>query len=196
MIRPEGSSARARAAMTAALLVLAPGGLAPQALPACSAQGSRELLSGRPSPLDSLVVPLGAGAAKICYSRPSVRGRTIFDGLVPFGKPWRTGANEPTMLHLEVQAEVAGVRLAPGRYVVTTVPGPAEWTVIFHTTEAQDPARMFESLVEVGRGRATPEPLDSLVEQLTIRVDPGRRPALILEWERVRVRIPMQAVSP
>lgn len=180
----------------AALLVLAPGVLAPQALPACIAQGSRELLSGRPSPLDSLVVPLGAGAVKICYSRPSVRGRTIFDGLVPFGKPWRTGANEPTMLHLPVQAEAAGVRLTPGRYVVTTVPGPDEWTVIFHTTEAQDPARMFESLVEVGRGRATPEPLDSLVEQLRIRADPGPRPALILEWERVRVRIPMRAVSP
>ena len=42
----------------------------------------------------------------------------VFDSLVPYGKAWRTGANEPTALHLPVAAEVAGTRLAAGRYMI------------------------------------------------------------------------------
>jgi hypothetical protein len=49
-----------------------------------------------------------AEQALICYGRPSARGREIFGGLVPHGRLWRTGANEPTILHLPFTAEIAG----------------------------------------------------------------------------------------
>jgi DUF2911 family protein len=163
---------------------------------ACQAQGSQQWLSTRASALDSATVTLGNKTAKVCYSRPSARGRTVFGELVPFGKVWRTGANEPTTLQLPVPADVAGVRLPPGRYVLLTVPRPDEWLIIFHRTDETDPVRMFESMVEVARGSAKTERLDTHVEKFTIRgVDGPTTSELLLEWERLRVRVPIKAAG-
>jgi hypothetical protein len=161
-------------------------------LPGCLWPGPSRLLMNLPSPPDSVLVTLGGGRAKICYSRPSVRGRKVFDSLVEFGKRWRTGANEPTMLFLTSAASVAGVALQPGAYVIMTIPGPERWTVLLNTASAPTPAEMFNALVEVGRGEVAAEPLETTVEQLTIRAEPDASGAmLILEWERTRIRIPL-----
>jgi hypothetical protein len=81
-------------------------------LPACEWQGSHQWLSTRASPLDSVILVMPTLTATICYSRPSARGRSVFDSLAPFGKVWRTGANEPTTLRLSRKATVGGVSLA------------------------------------------------------------------------------------
>lgn len=136
---------------------------------------------------------LDGQVVKLCYSRPSARGRIVFDKLVEFGKLWRTGANEPTMLHLPVTADIAGVWLPPGAYVITTVPGPNEWSIILSTTDATEPARMFETLVRVGRGIAKVEVLNTHVEKFTIRpVQDSVSTHLLLEWEKTRVRLPIR----
>ena len=87
-------------------------------------------VAGRASPYDSVTVPLGSDTALLCYGRPSMRGRTIFGGLIPFGELWRTGANEPTILHLPVAAKIAGIPVEAGSYSIYTMPGQTEWTVI------------------------------------------------------------------
>jgi len=163
---------------------------APEVLPACVAQGTAENpLATRSSPLDSVTFATSGRTAKICYSRPSARGRMVMDSLVPYGRSWRTGANEPTTLYLPVAAEIGGAKLAAGRYYITTIPTAGDWTILFNTSNAADPAQILQSLVEVARGSGRSERVATLIERFTIR--PERR-ELILEWERTRVRIPVR----
>jgi len=154
-----------------------------------------QLLADRPSLPDSAMVEIGANTMKLCYSRPSARGRTIFGELVPFGRPWRTGANEPTMLHLSANAIVAGVALNAGTYILLTVPGEDKWQILFNTTTASNPDEMFNALTEVGRGEVPVERTSEYVETLTIRFEQDPSPELVLEWENTRVRVPIDSSS-
>src|SRR4051812_46212102 len=86
---------------------------------------------GRKSPLDSLTFTVAKQPVKMCYGRPSLRGRTMIGGAaVPYGKLWRTGANEPTIFYTPVALTVAGVRVPPGAYSLYTVPNAGEWEII------------------------------------------------------------------
>ncbi len=162
----------------------------------CKVRGSFEWLSQRASPLDSAIVVIDGNVAKVCYSRPSARGRTVFGGLVPYGKAWRTGANEPTVLHLPFRAEVAGVQLDAGRYMLFTVPQPEQWVIAIFISDATDPVEMFRTMRSVGEGMVVAESLETHVETFTMRGTTGAAVAdLILEWERVRVRIPIRPID-
>lgn len=162
----------------------------------CLWPGPPATLSDRASPPDSAMLTIGGMGVKVCYSRPSVRGRVVFGELVPFDEVWRTGANEPTLLHLPFAARVAGMEVPAGEYLVFTVPGPDEWTVQLHTSDAEVPNEMFGDNVEVGRGTVRAEPLDEHVETFTIRGVSGETEgAFVLEWERTRVRIPVERLA-
>jgi hypothetical protein len=155
-------------------------------------------LEGRASPYDSTLVSLGGAQAKICYGRPSVKGRTVFGGLVPYDTLWRTGANEPTIIHLPVAAEIADIDVPAGSYSLYTVPGRESWTVIVNRStsqwghEGQYTAAVREQ--EVGRATVRAERTTAPVERFTIRAEPrGSNAAdLVLEWENTRVRIPVE----
>ena len=154
-----------------------------------------QFLTDRPSLPDSAVASIGTEAVKVCYSRPSARGRVIFGELVPFGRPWRTGANEPTMLHLSARANVAGVTLDPGTYVLLTVPAEDHWRILFNTSTASDPNEMFNALTEIGRGSVPVETVADPVETLTMRFEQTPLPVLVIEWERTRVRVPIEILE-
>ena len=82
-------------------------------------------LQGRASPYDSATVAVAGTALKVCYGRPSSRGRTMIGGEhVPYGELWRTGANEPTTIHTPIPVSIAGVDLEPGSYSLYTIPDP------------------------------------------------------------------------
>ena len=70
---------------------------------------------------------------EVTYNSPLKRGRKIFGGLVPYGKTWRTGANEPTVFETNKPLQIAGKVLKPGRYSLWTVPNEDSWQVIFNT---------------------------------------------------------------
>ncbi|HET8656684.1 MAG TPA: DUF2911 domain-containing protein [Longimicrobiaceae bacterium] len=155
-------------------------------------------VEGRASPYDSTDVTVGGRVARVCYSRPSMRGRTIFGGLVPYDTLWRTGANEPTIVHLPVAATIAGIAVPAGSYSLYTVPGRDEWTVIVNRSTSQwgiesqyTPAVRAQ---EVGRARVKSEPIAAPVDTFTIRSLPaaGGAADLVLEWEKTRVRIPVK----
>jgi hypothetical protein len=157
-------------------------------------------LEGRASPFDSAFVQVGGEQALICYGRPSARGREIFGGLVPYGQLWRTGANEPTILHLPFTAEIAGLTVPPGSYSVYTEPGPGEWTLILNRSTSQwghESSYTAEvQAQELGRATIPTERLDQHVETFTIRGEPTAAGAeILLEWERTRARIPIRAVG-
>ena len=167
---------------------------------ACAPMTSNMPIEGRASPYDSTLITVGGRTAKICYGRPSARGRTMIGGeAVPYGRLWRTGANEPTTLHLPFAAEVAGVRLEPGSYSLYTMPGLEQWVVILNRSTSQwgHEGRYTEEVraQEVGRGTAPVTSTAAPVEMFTIRSEPAEGGAsLVLEWENTRVDIPVRAL--
>jgi hypothetical protein len=157
-------------------------------------------VEGRKSPLDSLTFNVSRQPVKVCYGRPSSRGRVMIGGkAVPFGKLWRTGANEPTILFTPVALTVAGIKVAPGKYSLYSVPGPKEWQVIVNRSTSQwgEESNYTDKVKaqEVGRATVKSEQLAAPVETFTIRSGPSGSTGaeLILEWEKTRIRIPVAA---
>lgn len=164
--------------------------------PACEPSEGMPL-EGRASPYDSAMVAVGEGTAKICYGRPSLRGREMIGGeAVPYGQLWRTGANEPTTLHINVPARIAGLDVAPGSYALYTIPEPGlEWTLIVNRSTSQwgHESQYTEEIQaqELGRVQVPVEAMDQQVEQLTLRPD-ERRQGILLEWQNSRAFIPIE----
>lgn len=92
---------------------------------ACNGQGKRL------SPAKKEVGTVNGKKITINYSSPSKRKRKIFGGLVPYGKVWRTGANEATTFEVSKDLMVQGKKLPKGKYGLFTIPGEKEWTIIF-----------------------------------------------------------------
>ncbi|HEX6062821.1 MAG TPA: DUF2911 domain-containing protein [Longimicrobiales bacterium] len=157
--------------------------------------------ANRSSAYDSTAIVVGGKRALICYGRPAARGRTMIGGTaVPHGKLWRTGANEPTTLHIPFAATIAGVKVEPGSYSVYTVPGEKEWQVIVNRSTSQwgHEGRYTPEVKaqEVGQGKVASTKLKDHVEVFTIKSAPAQNGAdLILEWEHTKVAIPIRAVK-
>ena len=175
--------------LAASAVMAAPGAQAQELT--CQPQADVE---DRASPYDSVSMVVGDGMVKVCYSRPSLRGRTMIGGeAVPYGQIWRTGANEPTTLHTSVSLSIAGIEVEPGSYSLYTIPREDEdWTLIVNAStsqwghEGQYPGVQDQ---DIGRTEVPTESIDEPVEQFTIRpVEDGG--ALVLEWQNSRVRIP------
>jgi hypothetical protein len=178
------------AAFPVALAAQAPQG-------ACTHHGDAAALAQRPSPLDSVQLAVDGATIKVCYGRPSLRGRTMLGGVNPFGQPWRLGANEPTRLTIPFAAEVAGVRVEPGTYSLYVVPEPASWEV--HVNRAVDrwgiPIDEPVQAQDVGKGPVPVETLAQPVETLTMQLVAGTPVELVVEWAKIRVRIPIRKVG-
>jgi hypothetical protein len=156
-------------------------------------------VQGRQSPLDSLSFTVATQTVKVCYGRPSARGRTMIGGQgVPYGKLWRTGANEPTVIFTPVALEIAGVKVPPGKYSLYSVPGEKEWQLIVNRATSQwGHESQYTKAVEaqeVGRGKVAAEKLSAPVETFSITPDPatGETQRLVLTWETTKVAIPIK----
>jgi len=175
--------------------------LATTALPAWSqecylARGDMAAAAQRPSPLGETIVTLGGETAKVCYGRPSANDRKVMGELVPFGQPWRLGANEATAIHLPFAAEVGGIRLEPGSYSIYAVPGEEEWKFFLNRNFQRwgIPINEEISAEDIGSFTRPAEATDRMVEQLTFGWmahgdDMGH---LVMEWEHTGVEIPIQ----
>ena len=87
----------------------------------------------QPSPFSKVEQKVGLTDVTLEYSRPSMKGRTIFGNLVPYGELWRTGANKNTMISFSTDVTVAGTTLKKGDYAVYTKPGESSWEVILYS---------------------------------------------------------------
>ena len=162
----------------------------------CWIRGSASEAKTRPSPLDSTTVALDGGTIKVCYSRPRRHDRAIMGQLVPYGAPWRLGANEATSIHIPFAARIAGAAVAAGWYSLYVVPEAKQWRVVVNG-EAQRWGTPVDDTVrtkDVGSGIVPVERLDKPVETLTItlRRTSGTSATMDVEWENTRVRIPVE----
>lgn len=188
------------ALVTAAAAAAAPFAPAPQAADtACQVLLPDNVpVEGRKSPLDSLTFTVATQPVKLCYGRPASRGRTMLGGAaVPYGKLWRTGANEPTIFFTPVALTVGGITVPAGAYSLYTVPNVGEWEVIVNRSIQQwGEESNYKGAVkaqEVGRAKVKAETVKQPIESFTIRSEgAGSDVTLVLEWEKTRVRIPVK----
>jgi hypothetical protein len=169
---------------------------------ACITMNTERLpLDTRRSPLDSISFQVAGSPAKICYGRPSANGREIFGGLEEYGELWRTGANEPTMIHTSIPLSIAGIRVEPGTYSLYTIPGESEWEVIVNASITQwGHERFYKDGVEakeVGRATVAAGETAGHVETFTISAEAaaGENVLVVLEWERTRVEVPVSGAE-
>ena len=84
------------------------------------------------SPKAYIKQTVGLTDVEVTYSRPGARGRAVFGNLVPFGKLWRTGANENTIINFGDDVVIDGKTLKKGKYSIYTIPKIESWEVIFY----------------------------------------------------------------
>lgn len=149
----------------------------------------------RPSPLGAVVVNLGGEEAKLCYGRPKANGRTVMGELVPFGAPWRMGANEATALHIPFAGDIGGVEVEPGVYSIYAVPGETEWEFFVNRQYERggNPVDDAVKADDVGSFKRKVEATSEMVEQLTITwMSHGENMGhLVLQWENTKVEFPV-----
>lgn len=155
----------------------------------------------RRSPLDSVSFQIGGQDVKLCYGRPSARGRTMIGGrAAPFGRVWRTGANETTKIRTTTRLSIAGIVVDPGTYAIYTIPGESEWQVIvnraWHQWGRENYYTEAVRAQEIARARVPVEQLSEHIETFTIRAVPDTGGVqLVFEWEHTRVRVPVSGAG-
>ena len=144
------------------------------------------------SPKSTLTQVVGLTNVEIVYSRPSSKGRDVFNNLVPFGKLWRTGANENTTITFSDDVVIDGKTLAKGKYALYTTPRPDNWEIVFYsdTSNWGNPETWDEAKVAL-RTNAKPEMLGRNVDSFTIGINnlDNNFAHLELSWEKTLVAI-------
>jgi DUF2911 family protein len=128
----------------------------------------------------------------IVYGRPSLKGRPEAE-LMPAGKPWRTGADEATILTTDKALKFGSLSLAPGSYTINTQPG-AEWQLVVGKLGPKGNAQWgipYQKDLETGRAPMKVGKTASPVEQLTISIDDSAAGGILrIEWGTTSATIP------
>ena len=148
-----------------------------------------QLSTPRPSPNAIVSQNIGLADVKVAYSRPQMKGRKIFGGVVAYNKMWRTGANSPTKVSITDTISINGVKVVPGDYALYTIPGEAEWTIIFGKNPNVS-AGEYKDDQDAARFKVKPETLPSQVETFTIGFSNLTNASADFEisWEKTLVR--------
>ena len=144
-----------------------------------------------PSQHGTITQRVGLTDVSIDYSRPDKRGREIFGALVPYGKVWRTGANDPTKIKFSDAVKIEGKDLPAGEYAFYTIPGENEWTIIFSKNLKLWGAYGYKPDVDALRVTVKPTTLPNETESFTIGFsdlkDDGA--TINLDWDKTRVPV-------
>lgn len=156
-----------------------------------AASSFAQIKSPAPSPASELKQVVGVTNFTVQYSRPSVKERDIYGGLVPMNAVWRTGANAPTKITFDTEVSFGGQSVAAGEYVLFTIPTEDEWIVIVYSDTTVSGAAAYDSKHDVARVTVQPVELDRAVESFTIGFDDLRDESatLFLDWDTLRVPV-------
>ena len=137
---------------------------------------------------------------EIVYSRPFKKDREIFGGLVPYGKVWRTGANEATTFKTKTDLRVAGELLPAGDYTLWTLPKESTWEVMFNSGEyfwgvKSETEASHDPELDVLNVKAKVQKTFKVVEQFTIEIE-RTPPVLSFKWDDIVVEVPLSSNAP
>jgi hypothetical protein len=142
--------------------------------------------SKRPSPPATVKETTTKGVAiSIEYSQPSVKSREIGKDIAPYGKVWRTGANEATVFEVDKAVKVEGKDLPAGKYGLFTIPGKEEWVIIFNKTWQQWGAYKYAEGEDALRVKVKPAKAKAFTEKMTFNVDKSGKVQLLWGNEAV-----------
>jgi hypothetical protein len=145
--------------------------------------------SRRPSPHETTDATIDGSQMFIEYGRPSVRGRTIFGGLVRYDEVWCPGADEATMLSTSRPLRVGTLAVPAGEYSLWMLPTETAWTMIFNK-EAHTFHTNYRASRDFGRVELKKQTLTSPVEQLTFAIQPntgGPGGRIVMTWANTEV---------
>lgn len=125
----------------------------------------------------------------IDYHSPAADGRKIMGDLVPYGKVWRTGANNATTVEFSKAIKVEGKELAAGKYEIFTIPGEKDWTVIFQKATGQWGSYTYKEENDVLRVSVKSEATKEFAESLKLGVD---KDAMYIKWENTKVKLALK----
>lgn len=142
----------------------------------------------RISPKAGVKQIVGLTTIEISYSRPGVKGRKIWGGLVPYNKVWRAGADEATKFTFSTEVTIEGKKLSAGSYSFFTIPGQKEWTIIFNKIADQWGAFEYNEAEDAVRIKIKPVKSE-MKEWLEYEFsDMKTNSAVInLKWEKLRI---------
>ena len=134
---------------------------------------------------------VGLTDVEVDYSRPNKNNRNIFGGLVPFDKIWRTGANRPTRIKFSANVKLGEKEVPAGEYLVYTIPGANEWTIILSKDLNAQSAADYKQESDVARVTAKPIALATPAETFTVGLEDLRADSatLYFEWDKTRVPV-------
>ena len=151
-----------------------------------------------PSPLQTLEQTVGLTDVTLKYSRPSVKGRTIFGGLVPFDAMWRTGANQNSMITFSDDVLIEGTMVKAGTYAIFTKPGAVNWEVYFYNdTQNWGTPKQWDDAKVVAKVVAKTYQMPSTVETFTMAINDIKidGATLALIWDKTYVSIDFKVMT-
>jgi len=167
------------------------------------AQAAKKKQRQRISPHETITATIDGDEVKLVYGRPYTKdpktgeARKIWGTLVPFGKVWRTGADEATLLTTAMPIEIGGTSLAAGTYSLFTVPAEGDGTskLVINKKTGQwgipynETAEKANELARVDLKKTT---LDKKLDQFTMAIEPqtGGGGELKMMWEDTQYSIP------
>lgn len=158
---------------------------------------AQEALKPRPSPLAVITMRYKDAYVKINYSQPHKRGREVFGNLVPYGKVWRTGANEATEMTLTHNIQINGNLLKAGTYSIFTIPDKEKWTIIINSDIGLWGSYNYNQKLDVMRFEVPVQTMqDTVYEPFTLQFDQRNDVAdLLIMWDRIKVSIPIKFIN-
>lgn len=160
----------------------------------CVGAQAQQLRIPSPSTPQFVKQDFGLSTIELSYSRPNVKGRTIFGDLVPYGKVWRTGANQATTISFGDDVTIGDTKIPAGKYGLLTIPGASEWTIIItHQLDVTNPAA-YKPDQDVVRVKANAQGFPFPVETFAILFSNVTSTScdLVLVWDKTLVVLPIK----
>lgn len=145
------------------------------------------------SPTQTIKQDFGISSIELTYSRPGVKGRTIFGDLVPYGKLWRTGANAATRIKFGDDVTIGNTPVKAGEYVLYTIPGQTEWEVVLNKGLSNWGIDGYNAADDVAKVKVKPVKLATPIETFTMQfanVKPSSTELHIM-WDKTAVAVPI-----
>jgi hypothetical protein len=156
-----------------------------------------DIFSKRLSPKDTVEFKLNDLKLEVFYNRPSKKGREVFGALVPYGKVWRTGANEATTFETNKNLMIDGIYVPSGKYSLWTVPNDSTWKVMLNTKQYrwgvdEQMQPLWDPNYDLLEIEVPVETLDKVVEQFTIAFDNSTDDLkLTMAWDKTKIAVPL-----
>ena len=146
----------------------------------------------------TIIQTVGLTNIELSYSRPSMKGRTIFGNLVPYNKLWRTGANANTTISFDENVMIGGKIIKAGTYAIYTKPNMTSWEIYFYSDASNSGTpKKWDSEKVVASVKANVDPLSFKIETFTLQIDDITNDSanLGMMWENVYVAVPIRFMT-